>query len=186
MELGVAGSKVGTSQPIALIILFMSFGSTQFIISNLIATPTTIYLIGLEKSTSSHTLHITALSATTGEVVATTRVPSNIAHGLNDIIALSHANASSADPVVAWLQQGVLFSFTLTPKLKGKPSSIKGSAYKSLMDVGLRDHGQFIAVKPDGSTRAFKLGTGGPGISSFWDFADSVRFACYVLTRWGI
>ena len=60
---------------------------------------------------------------------------------------------------------------TLTSNLKGKSTSLKGSSYKSFKDVGLKDHGQFIAIKPDES---YKLTEDN---SAFWYFADSVRLS---------
>jgi len=59
---------------------------------------------------------------------------------------------------------------TLTSNLKGKSTSLKGSSYKSFKDVGLKDHGQFIAIKPDESSQTYKLTEDN---SVFWDFADS-------------
>ena len=145
------------------------------IISHVFATPKTVYLIGLTKSVASYTLYLTALSTETGEELSSAHVPSNISHGLLDLVPLRDLNDLSVTPVIAWLQQGELTSFPLTPDLKQKPTSAKGSAYSQLLDVGLRDHGQFVAIKPDGSSSALKLNKEGPGFKVVWDFADSVR-----------
>jgi len=58
------------------------------------------------------------------------------------------------------------------PDLKGKPTSLKGSSYKSFKDAGLKDHGQFIAIKPDESSQTYRLTEDN---LVFLDFADSVR-----------
>jgi ER membrane protein complex subunit 1 len=159
--------------------------STQFIISDIIATTTTIYLIGLEKTSKSYTLHLTSLSASTGDEIASTPVSSSISHGLKDVIALRHSNQYNANPIVAWLQQGTLHTHNLTPNLKGKPTSLKGSSYKTFKDIGLTDYGQFIAIKLDESSQAYKLTEDNSGLASFWDFADSAPSKKYTGSLYG-
>jgi hypothetical protein len=121
-------------------------------------------------------LHLTSLSASTGKEIASTHVSSAVSHGLKDVIALRHSNHSNTNSIVAWLQQGTLRTFKLTPDLKGKPTSVKGwPSYKSFKDIGLKDHGQFIAIKLDESSWAYKLTKDNSGLVPFWDFADSAR-----------
>ncbi len=59
------------------------------------------------------------------------------------------------------------------PALKGKPSKIKGSVYKKVIDVGLCEYGHFVGIKEDGSGRVIKLTDKG-ALKVIWEFSDSV------------
>ena len=63
-------------------------------------------------------------------------------------------------------------SVALTPKLTSKPRSLKGSPSARITDIGLSEHGLFVARKEDGTASVFKLSQN--VIESIWDFADSV------------
>jgi ER membrane protein complex subunit 1 len=146
------------------------------IYNKIIPTPSAVYLIGLAKSFSSLTLHITALSPTTGQVIETSPVSSSIEENFSDILTLTPVNTDT--PLIVWIERGAIKSLQLTPELKGKPVSMKG-AYSSISDVGLGPHGQFVGVKGDGSARFIKLNKEGSGLTAFWEFDISV---CYVIS----
>jgi ER membrane protein complex subunit 1 len=93
---------------------------------------------------------------------------------LSDLICLRDVDTSSGTPVVAWLQQGTLTYLPLTPELKGRPIPVKGPKYKEIVDVGLRDKGQFVAVKLDWSSSAVLWNAEGSNFTIFWDFAHAV------------
>jgi ER membrane protein complex subunit 1 len=127
---------------------------TQFIISDIVATTTTIYLIGLEKSAKTYTLHLTSLSASTGDEIASTPVSSSIFRGLKETplsaipTRIQSSHGSNKEP------------YTHSPSRpisKENQLPLKGSPCKSFKDVGLKDHGQFIAIKPDESSGVYKL-----------------------------
>lgn len=140
------------------------------ILERLAVTDSTIYAIGLTKSYASYTLHLTALSTETGELLTTHDVPSNIENGLDDFFALS--SSTSEDPRLVWIEKGVVRSLTLTQKLTNKPQSLRGSANTKILDVGLSEYGMFVVKREDGSASVFKLNQN--AIESIWDFADSV------------
>ncbi len=71
-----------------------------------------------------------------------------------------------------WLEEGAIKSFRLTPDLKSKFSVVKGAVYKTIEDVGLSEHGQFVATTDDGSGRVVKLTP--EGLKVIWEFSDSV------------
>ncbi|KZT21772.1 DUF1620-domain-containing protein [Neolentinus lepideus HHB14362 ss-1] len=144
------------------------------IYTKLVATPSTIYLIGLAKSIKSNTLHITSLSAATGEVIEDVSVPSHIADGPGDVIPLT--SSSDAVPRLAWFDRGVIRSMLLTPDLKDKPASTKEARYRRIIDIGLGEgHGMFLAIQGDGSSRVFRIDEEGPGVKAIWEFADSAE-----------
>ena len=130
----------------------------------------TIYAIGLAKSFASYTLHVTALSLETGELLTTRNIPSSIENGSDDFFALSPS--TSEDPRLVWIEKGVVKSVALTPKLANNPQGLKGSTSARIIDVGLSGHGLFVVRKEDGSASVFRLDQG--AIESIWDFADSV------------
>lgn len=140
----------------------------------MIATSNTIYLIGLAKSFASYTLHVTTLSTQTGEVISTADISSSIKDGLVDFLVIRRSSDEAVTPRIVWLEQESIRSIALTPTLDGK--SIKGSAYKSIVDVGLSEHGELVAIKTDGSSRILKLDADGSGIRSIWEYAESVSY----------
>lgn len=143
-------------------------------------TDSTIYAIGLAKSYASYTLHATALSAETGELLTTHNIHSSIENGSEDFLTLSPP--TSEDPHLVWVEKGVVKSVTLTPKLANKPRSLKGYSAARIADVGLLEHGIFVARKEDGAASVFKLNRN--AIESIWDFADSVsRYILASITR---
>lgn len=141
------------------------------IYSSVVPTSSAVYLIGLAKSFASYTIHIVALSPTDGTLLADVNVPSNIENGPSSLLFLSKDEHAR----VTWLEGGQIKSFKLTPDLKEKPTSIKGAAYHEVINVGLGDHGLFVALKEDGSGRLIKLNDEGTGLKVIWEFADSVR-----------
>jgi hypothetical protein len=142
------------------------------ILERLTVTDSTIYAIGLAKSYASYTLHVTALSAETGELLTTRNIPSSIENGPGDFFTLSPS--TSEDPRLVWIEKGVVKSVALTPKLTNKPQNLKGSTNARIVDVGLSEYGLFVVRKEDGSASVFKLNQ--DAIESIWDFADSVSY----------
>lgn len=137
-------------------------------------TSSTLFAVGLVKSVSGYTLHISAFSAATGEVIADAHMPSNIHNGLTDFLVLS--DSSSEDPYIVWLEHGnkeVRFA-SLTPELKGQQKALKGATFKSILNIGLNEHGHFVALETDGSGMALKLNRDSKGITLVWEFAESV------------
>ena len=141
------------------------------IYSHLIATAATVYVVGLTKSFTSYTLHVSAISSTTGELVSSVDFPSSISDGPTAIVPLS---SHSELPQVAWLEAGSIRSIGLTPKLTGKPSTLKGATYDKVIDVGLGSLGHFVALKGDGTGCVLKLDEATSGLKSIWEFSDSV------------
>lgn len=147
--------------------------------SAVIPIGSTVYAIGLAKSFASYTVHITALSAADGTILAEVDVPSSITgDGPSSFLTLSikvqEDPTEYAAARIVWLEGGVIKSFPLTAGLKGKPASVKGAVYEKIIDAGLGDYGMFVALKDDGSGRVIKLGEEEKGLKVIWEFADSV------------
>ncbi len=136
-------------------------------------TSSTVYILGLAKSFSSYTLHITSFSTDTGEAIYSGHIPSSITTGLSEAFILKDLKRPETAPQVVWFEQGKIKSLELTPELKAKPAAVKGAVYKKIKDVGLSEHGQFVAIAEDGSGRVIKLTP--EGLKVIWEYTDSVR-----------
>ncbi|KAL4255601.1 ER membrane protein complex subunit 1 [Pleurotus pulmonarius] len=141
--------------------------SALVIFSKVVTTTTHVYVIGLSKTPSSYKLHVAVLSSGAGELVQLSDISSSITAGLNDLMVVRRAD----EVLVVWLEQGSLKYLTLSPNLHSSPTAVKGSAFKRIVDVGLGEYGQFLAVKDDGSSRIFKLD--GSVLKSVWEFSAS-------------
>ncbi|CCM05286.1 uncharacterized protein FIBRA_07498 [Fibroporia radiculosa] len=140
--------------------------------SKIISTSSTVYVIGLAKSFAAYTVHVSALSATTGELISSINVPSSIRDGLADFLTLRNVRDYNIAPHVVWLESESVRSFALSPELAAKPMMIKGADYKRILDVGLEDFGQIVALKKDSTAHVFALGK--EGLKGIWEFAESV------------
>ncbi|GBE86822.1 hypothetical protein SCP_1000640 [Sparassis crispa] len=139
--------------------------------SKIIATPSVTYVVGLAKSFASYTLHVTTLSSSTGELLESMSIPSSIKDGLVDFLVLSTAGQSELTPHAIWFEDGSIRVLKLTPEIKETSSTSKGAVYKRVVDVGLSEHGQFVALKDDGTAHIFKLTE--DGLKAVWEFRDS-------------
>lgn len=154
--------------------------------SRLVRTPSTVFAVGLVQSKRGWTLHVEALSASTGEVLASADILSNIHNALTDFLALFDSADESTLPHVVWLEDETLKSIALTPTLREKPKSIRGEKFAKLLNVGLNERGHFVALKSDGSAQVMKLDNVHCA-TLIWEFDDSVSspymvFHCVVLT----
>lgn len=149
---------------------------SQVIYSKIIATPTTTYVVGLSKSFASYTLHVTSLSTSSGEELASANIPSSITDGPSSLLSLYPTTSA---PQIVWLESGTIKSVALTEKLDSKPTAIKGASYEQVLDVGLAEQGYLVALKAgDGTARIVKLAEEKEGLKVVWEFADSVRLFC--------
>jgi hypothetical protein len=140
--------------------------------TKLIITPSTVYVVGLAKSFASYTLHVTSLSPSNGEVIASVHIPSSIAEGSSDILTLS-SDTTTLHSRVVWLEAGAIRSVQLVPKLSAKPSFVQGSVYSKIIDIGLQRKGHFVALKTDDTSRVLKLDAE-KGLEMIYEFPDSV------------
>lgn len=152
---------------------------SQVIHSKIVATPTTTYVIGLSKSFASYTLHVTSLSTSSGEELASANIPSSITDGPSSLLSLS---PTASAPQIVWLESGSIKSVALTEKLDSKPTAVKGASYEQVLDVGLSEQGYFVALKAgDGTARIVKSANGEKeGLKVIWEFSDSVS-PCRIL-----
>ncbi len=151
--------------------------SSLVIYTNIIATPTAIYAVGVAKSYASYTLHVTALSSESGQLLSSAHVPSSITNPSSDLVLLTSNTVSR----LAWLEQGSVKSVALSTPLKEKPATIKGADYKRILDVGLSKQGYMVAIMLDGTGRVFRLGEDGSDLNNIWEFEGSVS-ACKTLS----
>lgn len=138
----------------------------------MVSTPDTVYVIGLAKSFSSFTIHITALSSATGEVLADADVPSSVSNGFTDILVVQTANDQ---PLVLWLEKSSIKFIPLTSTLKFKPKTYSKGTYSRLENVGLSKVGQFVAHKSAGGSSIIRMDDKSGDIKSIWDFDADVR-----------
>lgn len=150
--------------------------SSTVVYSRIARTPTTVYMVGLTMTSSSYSLQITAVSASSGEVLASKRVPSAIYNGLTDFLVLSDTADDDSNPCAVWLEEGQLKFVLLTPELDEKPKVMKGATIKGILNIGLNDRGHFVALRKDGTGLATRLDKDSGGLSLIWEFAESVSF----------
>jgi len=146
--------------------------SDSVIYTKLIITPSALYVVGLAKSFASYTLHVTSLSPSNGEVIASVDIPSSIAEGSSDMLTMS-SDMTTLQPRVVWLEAGAIRSVQLVPKLSAKPSFVQGSVYSKIIDIGLQSKGLFVALKTDDASRVLKLDAE-EGLKVIYEFPDSV------------
>jgi len=146
--------------------------SSLVIHTHLLLADDAIYAVGAAKSVPSYTLHVSVLSPTTGELLTSANLPSSIANPLREFMVLTRDNTDSTHAI--WLENGLVKSLVLTPKLSNKPSTVKGAGYTQILDVGLGEHGQLVATREDGASRILKLDEDGLSLTSIWQFENSV------------
>ena len=165
--------------------MFLAFFSASIVYTKLVTTPSTVYVIGLSKSLATHILHVTSLSSSTGELVASVDFPSSILKGSSDVLILS-SDATTLNPRVVWLEAGAIRSVSLVPYLSEKPTSVKGSTYSKIIDIGLQSKGYFIALNTDDIGQVLTLDANNAGLKAIWVFADSVsvcRNSIYLIVK---
>ena len=99
---------------------------------------------------------------------------------MSDLFELRDVRNDQMAPRVVWIEGGSVRYFSLTPELKEKPMGLKGAVYKSIHDVGLSEHGQFVALKEDGTALVIRAVP--EGFRQIWEFAESVcrRYPYYM------
>ncbi|KAF8325526.1 hypothetical protein F5887DRAFT_1065329 [Amanita rubescens] len=140
------------------------------IYTKVFSTSYAVYVIGVAKSTASYTLHITALSSSTGQVLNDVNVPSNIADPASDLILLSLHVPHEYRPRIAWLEDGQVKSKALTPDLKNAVGKVKNVEFEKLLDVGLSSYGHFVGLKKGEPARLLKMEDDGTSIQLLGEF----------------
>ncbi|KAG2143699.1 hypothetical protein DEU56DRAFT_884358 [Suillus clintonianus] len=141
--------------------------------SHIIADPSTVYVVGLAKSFASYTLHVTTLSATTGEVIASVNIPANIKDERSKFVAVSSQTGPTTTACVNWLEDGALKAAVLTPDLKGQVMALPGVKYDSISDFGLSTNGQFLAIKEGGAAHVMHFDAHASSLRPIWEFSDA-------------
>ncbi len=146
--------------------------SDSVVYTKLVVTPSTVYVVGLARSFASYTLHVTSLSSSNGEVVASVNVPSSIAGESSDMLILS-SDATTLKPRVVWLEAGGIRSIQLVPNLSAKPTSMQGPLYNKIIDIGLQSKGHFVALKTVDTCQVLMLDAE-KGLKVIYEFTESV------------
>ncbi|KAG1750542.1 uncharacterized protein EDB91DRAFT_1108061 [Suillus paluster] len=141
--------------------------------SHIIADPSTVYLVGLAKSIASYTLHVTTLSSTTGEVIASVNIPANIKDGQSQFVAVSSQTGLTTAACINWLEDGALRAAVLTPDLKGQVMALPGVKYHSIRHFGLSTNGQFLAITDGGATHVIHFDAQTSSLRPIWEFGDA-------------
>lgn len=133
------------------------------ILTNLVSTSSALFAVAFTRSSMTLKIHVTALEPQTGFVLCTREVPSNVKHSQTYTV-LSSSTSETNRPHVAWIENGLLKSFQLTPELNAKPDSVVFQhtvqplpVYERILDVGLSLSGSAVAVASDGSATLLGL-----------------------------
>lgn len=141
-----------------------------------------MYLVGLAKSFASYTLHVTTLSANTGEVIASANIPANIKDETSKFVAVSSQIGPTTTVCVNWLEDGVLKAAVLTPDLKGQVMALPGVKYVRISEFGLSNNGQFLAIKEGGAAHVMHFDVQASSLRPIWEFGDAVCFTIHLRT----
>ena len=175
MELEFTRSKVHFNHHYTVFLSSLHFCfSSRVVYSKLILDPNAIYVVGIGKSPASYMLHVNSLSPSTGQLIASANIASNILDPLAHLAVLSRPGPTQAQAL--WIEQEKLRSVGLTPTLKEQVKLLKGTDYDKIQDVGLNDQGHVVISRKDGSSFVLKLDDKVNAAKSAWDFFDSVRF----------
>ena len=127
----------------------------------------------MAKSIASYTLHVTTLSPSTGQVIISANILSNIIDPLAHFAVLTRPNTTQ--PQALWIEQETLRFVGLTPTLKEKGKQLKGTVYTRIRDIGLNDQGHAVVSRKEGSTFVMNFDEVNSA-NSAWEFVDTVRF----------
>lgn len=131
------------------------------IFNRLVSTPETVYVIGVSTSFASLTLHVASLSASNGQLIQSSEIPSSLHDPSTELFAFT----SASSPSVVWLEQGLVKFLPLSPNLKKKPSKLSGDQFTQILDVGLSKHGVLVGLNKLGST-VLKIHSDGSGLKA--------------------
>lgn len=138
-----------------------------------------IFVISLSKSFASYTSFISVLSTETGVQTNSYPVPGTLLSGLADLLVLDY----TPDPSMLWVEKGYLKRLSLKNR---KVTTLEGGKYASgkLNDIGLGEHGMFVALKEDESAVVFRVTDAvGQDPKLVWTFLDSVRLPSFVFPK---
>jgi hypothetical protein len=137
----------------------------------LLPTANAVYALGLSKSLSSLTLHVSALDPTSGATLASIPIPSAL-QSVADVLVL---HTESGQAVLAWLESGSLKTLTLDSELRNKPVTAKaaGKNIRRLVDVRLSKYGMLVGLQDDGAGVVLRLNNKA-ALERATVFADSV------------
>lgn len=127
----------------------------------------------MAKSFASYTLHVSTLSPSTGQVIISANILSNIVDPLTHFAVLTRPNTTQ--PQALWIEQETLRFVGLTPTLKEKGRQLKGTGYTRIRDIGLNDQGHAVISRKEGSSFVLKFDEVNSAKSA-WEFVDSVSF----------
>ena len=127
----------------------------------------------MAKSFASYTLHVSTLSPSTGQVIISANILSNIVDPLTHFAVLTRPNTTQ--PQALWIEQETLRFVGLTPTLKEKGRQLKGTGYTRIRDIGLSDQGHAVISRKEGSSFVLKFDEVNSAKSA-WEFVDSVSF----------
>lgn len=149
------------------------FRRSKITYTKLVLATNTVYAIGVTKTAAaSHTLHVTTLNVTTGEVIHSANIGANIADPWKESATV--LNPSLQLPVAVWLEKGTLRYVSLTPTLNGKPKSARGSGFVGIIDVGAGSRGQIVAVRQGGLGVLYRLDGEQTSATVVWEYEDAV------------
>lgn len=145
---------------------------SMILYSHIIVDPSTVYLLGFAKSFASYTLHVTTLTATTGQLIASVNIPANIKDERTKFVAVSSQTGPTVAICVNWLEDGALKAAVLTPELKGQVMALPGIKYDRISDFGLSTNGQFLAIKEGGAAHVMHFDANASSLQPIWEFGD--------------
>ncbi|KAF8577387.1 DUF1620-domain-containing protein [Ramaria rubella] len=143
--------------------------SSSVLYCKIVTAELTTYIVGFTKSFNAYTLRVVALNSSTGLVLSSADIPSNV-NGPFDFVALT--SSRTPQPMIAWLEDGYIRTASLNTELKIKPKILRDDIYKELKDVGIADAGIVVALKRDGTSHVLRV-VQETNVKKVWEFANS-------------
>lgn len=160
--------------PLFALLLFLLKCSCLFsslnLHSRLLQDEKNTYVIGLSKSFAGYTLYVTVLDSSSGKETVSYPVPGNLRTGLDDVLVVEHPT----EPSLFWVENGSIKWLSL---INRKVTTLKAKNVSRLIDLGIGEHGIFVAQEVDETSSVYSFYATETGFEprQLFVFQDSVR-----------
>ncbi|KZT37697.1 DUF1620-domain-containing protein [Sistotremastrum suecicum HHB10207 ss-3] len=142
---------------------------SSILYTNIIATATTVYAIGIAPGTASYGLHVTSISSDSGKVIESLPIPSSVKGPFTHFLL-----SSGSTHALAWVENSQINTLVLEPELLNVKANIVRGAYAGTHNIGRHYQGVFVAQEEDGTAHVLALKPDG-SVEHRWEFSGSAH-----------